>query len=63
MPTGYTTYIKDGKITSGKEFLPQLPSTAFIIASLKHPEEVAKFREIYPNNFSYLQLMKARKVA
>lgn len=21
MPTGYTSYIKDGKITSGKEFL------------------------------------------
>lgn len=31
--------------------LPQIPSTAFIITSLKHPEEAAKFREIYPNNF------------
>lgn len=31
MPTGYTSYIKDGKITSGKEFL-KLCTRAFGIA-------------------------------
>ena len=47
--------------TSGKEFLPQLPSTAFIIASLKHPEEVAKFREIYPNNFFLFAINESKE--
>lgn len=37
--------------TLDKGGLPQIPNTAFIISSLKHPCEVLKLREIYPNNF------------
>lgn len=31
--------------------LPQIPKTAFIINSIKNPDEVVKLREIYPTNF------------
>lgn len=34
-----------------KEPLPQIPSTAFVITSLKHPSEVERLREIYLNSF------------
>ena len=40
---------------------PQLPGTAFIISSLKHPEEVSKFREIYPNNFFLFAINESKE--
>ena len=43
--------IRESKRNNDEKSLPQIPNTAFIITSLKHPDEVIKFREIYPNNF------------
>lgn len=43
--------IRESNRNKNEKCLPQIPNTAFIVTSLKHPDEVAKFREIYPNNF------------
>lgn len=42
-------YLKEKGLDASTQI--QLPKTAFIIDSLKHPDEVDKLREIYPSGF------------
>ena len=61
---GAASIIAAHRVNSGKEGLP-LPRTAFLIDSLKRPEEVERLRKIYPGGFVLLGIHseESRRIA
>lgn len=57
---GATAWISSKRIKDGSNTL-YTPRKAFIIKSLKHPDEVVRFREIYPEGFHLIGVYSDEK--